>query len=184
MSRTHRLLAVLLVLLPVAASAGPFYPPTASGVTKLSTNGTIVGTGADTTEDALMQYTIPAGTLVNVGDRVHIYAAGKQGATTDTKSLRVRLGSCSAGTLIVGQNTASAAAVGWVADIVILKTGSNTQSYGATTQFAGTQGVSGGSGTLTQTDTAGILVCFTGQNSTTATLNSVQQQIMTVDYMF
>jgi hypothetical protein len=152
----------------------------AGTVQPLYSNGTVVGNGADTTEDTLMSFTIAASQLVNVGDRIHIYASGKFGATgtSDAKAPRLKVG----GTTVSVPNTTGTAAGAWTIDAVVMKTGSSTQSYGALA--TGTAGANGtGSGTLALTDTNTIAVLVTGQDSTNANANAVTCQIFSVDYI-
>lgn len=178
-----------LLLIPTISwadwwSNGPVGSSITSGTTKLSVQGTIVGNGADTTEDTLMTYTIPAQQLKNVGDRIHIVGAGLYAATTDNKIVRVRVGGCS-GNIIANPTVAATTAIRWYTDIWIAKTGSNTQTWGAGYMWSsGSNSSTAYAGTLTLTDTNSIQICVTGQNTTSSAANSIQQQYMSVDYVY
>ena len=155
---------------------------TVSGLREtLYTNGTAVGNGSDTTEDTLMSYTIPANTLANVGDRIEIKVACKLAANTDTKTFRVRIGTVSGTTLTSMQGTTTNHTA-CASSIWIMKTGSSTQAYGS----LGSTNLNSSYdyvGTLALTDTAGITLYVTGQDSTAATSNAVQAQLFLVDFV-
>jgi len=146
-------------------------------VNKLYTSGTVVGNGADTTEDTLYTFTLAAGQLAVVGDIIRIKVGGGLAATTDNKTLRVKLGG-----QIVGSLAATGAAqTAWYCEASIIKTGTNTQSY--ISSFILTAGnANPRSGTLTLTDTGTLVVAVTGQNNTTAAANSITAQAITVEY--
>ena len=147
----------------------------------LYTNGTLVGNGADTTEDTLMTYTIPANTLANVGDRIEIKASARMSAITDVRYYRIRIGGCS-GTIIALLTSASASMTAVSATAWVLKTGSNAQSYGSLTGGT-TQTTNAYAGTASLTDTSTIQICVTGQDATAATANVVQAQMLLVDFI-
>src|SRR6185369_2057528 len=76
-----------------------YYNPTTStyvassgGARMINTPVASVGNGADTTEDTLQTFSIPAATLRTVGDRLRIVAGGTYGATTDSKTVKVKIG--------------------------------------------------------------------------------------------
>ena len=146
-------------------------------INKLYTSGTVAGNGADTTEDTLYTFTLAAGQLAVVGDIIRIKVGGGLAATTDNKTLRVKLGG-----QIVGSLAATGAAqTAWYCEASIIKTGTNTQSY--ISSFILTAGnANPRSGTLTLTDTGTLVVAVTGQNNTTAAANSITAQAITVEY--
>lgn len=168
------LLAFLLLPMQVSAqsiSAG------SSGLTNLFNTSASVGNGADTTEDTLQTFVVPAGQLANVGDRLVIELGGTLGATTDNKTVRVKLnGGASIGTITVS----AAAQVFWVSHIVVMKTGASTQS---TIALAGASNIVAAlNGLQTVTDTATITITVTGQNITNSVAGSIVCRYMTVDY--
>lgn len=150
----------------------------AAGLHRLFITGTSVGNGADLTEDTLQSFTIPANTLANVGDTIHIYAAGTLGATTDSKTPRIKVG----GTNLVVATTAASTLTKWYASVIIMKTGTNTQTYMTTT--SGNTAVLAGitNGTLTLTDSATIALLVTGQNTTNSVAGSVTCQMLVVNF--
>src|SRR5215472_6217045 len=152
----------------------------AHGITPLYSTFSSVGNGADTTEDTLQTYVVPASTLVNVGDRFRIELFGTLAASADTKTIRVRL---NAGTAIATYAASAAGQTTWALWVSIAKTGPNAQS--ATGQSLGSSNSSNANGTTTSiTDTSPITITVTGQNSTTATAGSLTCRYMTVDYLY
>jgi hypothetical protein len=181
-ARKHWLLLATGLLGPVAAPAlawGQVPTPFAALITFPFVNGAVSGNGADLTEDLLTncQYTLPAGTLANIGDSIHIIAGGGFAASTDTKQARVYFGSA-----VPGQETgAIVAATSWYTDVWVTKTGSSAQSYIASNIRNGAQPAPI-TNTTTQTDTNTILLKVTGQNSTNSVLNSITCQFMAVEF--
>jgi hypothetical protein len=139
----------------------------------LSANTTVSGNGADLTEDQLTNcnYTIPANTLVNTGDGIRAQVYGNFAATTDNKTARLHIGGAAG--VIVGLVTTTSSGVGsWMMDVTILKSGSNTQVYGAA---AGANGLTGlpRVGSTGVTDTSNIAMVVTGQNTTNMVASSI-----------
>lgn len=138
-----------------------------------------VGNGADTTEDTLQTLTIPAATLVNIGDRIRIVAGGTYGATTDSKTVKVKIGAA----VIFATLTASiATAVSWRTTIDVVKTGANTQ-FGTSSStshqvVAQSQNVTG-----VMNDTGTLAVVVTGQNNTNSVAGSVVCNYLSVEYL-
>lgn len=149
----------------------------AAGLHRLFITGTSVGNGADLTEDTLQSFTIPANTLANVGDVIHIYAAGTFGGTTDNKSVRIKFG----GNNIDLPSTSTASVTKWWAEVIVMKTGTNTQTYmstaGSSASIPGTT-----TGTLTLTDSSTIALLVTGMNSTNSVAGSVTCQMLVVNF--
>ncbi|MBV9984493.1 hypothetical protein [Bradyrhizobium sp.] len=120
---------------------------------------TPTGTGADTTEDILQTFSLPANTLDAVGRRIRITAYGTFGADANSKTVRVYFG-----TVAYNSGALTGNGVGWAITLDVWKTGSNTQGYGTSGLYYGASIVSAGAGTLSQTDTAAITIKVTGQN--------------------
>lgn len=176
-----KLIILLFALfLPAYVYAQPIVSSAPATIAPLFTTGVVVGNGADTTEDTLDTYTLPAGIFQNVGDRIVINAAGSFAASTDTKVVRIRWGGGS-GTVTVTPTGNTTGQVRWWATVTILKTGSNTQSYGSGANVLNSSNSGTSSGTATATDTNTIGIVLTGQNSTSATANSITCQTFTVD---
>jgi hypothetical protein len=175
------LVSIFGAFLAASASAQVVSGGGPSGFLTLFTNGASSGNGADLTEDTLTtcsSYTLPAGQLANVGDVIRIFAGGTLGASTDSKTVRVKIGSSTVGIII----SAAVGGTQWSSDIYIMKTGSNTQSSGGYT-MANNQGVGISSFALTFTDTATQLISVTGQNATNSVAGSVTCRMAIVQYL-
>jgi hypothetical protein len=183
---------------PTAATATPTYAPPATPTLSLMPNGGAVtvngrpvntsgvlyytgisvGNGADTTEDVLQTFVVPAGQLANIGDRLVVEIAGLVTGSTDNKVVRVRAnGAVGMGSIII----TLAANTQWTGRIVLMKTGSNTQNGTATLGSATL--LSAQSFGITLPDTAAITLTVTGQNNTNSVANSITCRYMTVDYV-
>lgn len=185
------LAAFMFLASPAMAQWGPYGPGDASSLSRnssgvatiLCSTGASVGNGADTTEDIMQTCTVPAAQLANTGDRLHIVAAGTLGATTDTKSVKVRLGGI-AGNIGANLIATITGSTSWSVDLWVLKTGSNTQTviYNGAVASASSP-ASARSSTTTLTDTNTISIVVTGQNSTNSVAGSVTCQTLLVDYI-
>lgn len=151
----------------------------------LYVSSTTVGNTAATTEDDLMTYTLPAGTLSANGMVVRVTAWGQlTTGTADSQLVKGYFG----GVQVVGRSTASATVTNaaWRAEFEIIRTGSATEMGGSTyifhpvagdTIFAATTPV----GTLTADTTGAIVIKFTGQRLVSSVADSVQQNFMLVE---
>jgi hypothetical protein len=117
-------------------------------------------TTAVTTQEDLMSYTIPGGTL-KPGKRVRIKAYGTLGANTNGKTVRIYFGSSSIG----GIATPNANGTDWSVDAEVEILGITSQEYikngminGVTPQI--------GRGTVTENINNSIIAKVQGQNST------------------
>lgn len=174
-----KLLLVLLLLASVSASAQTVSPGPRGPQNIFSyQSGTGTGNGADLTEDTLQSFTLPAGQLLNVGDRIHVTAGGTLGATTDTKVIRLKLGSSGS---VCGIQSTTAGQTAWAMICDIIKTSSNNQLISGLTM--NTNAAAGTNVTLNQTDTGTLALVITGQNSTNSVLNSLVLRNMIVDYI-
>lgn len=171
-----RFLALFLLL--SFSAFGQVITPPATKYVVLGTITASVGNGADLTEDTLQTFQVPAGQLANVGDRLHIVAGGTFGATTDSKTARVKFGSSSAIGAITGS---TAGQTTWAITVDIVKSGSSTQSVSAFAMH--TNGSSGNNVTLNQTDTNQLAVTVTGQNATNSVAGSITCRYLTVDFI-
>ena len=121
-----------------------------------------VGNGADTTEDTLFTYTLPANALAAVGNEIDILAWGTVAATSATKTVKVYFG-----TSIVPSAVYTTTQTGtWAISLTVFKQAASVQialaeidAIGATTARA----VSDLNGS--ETDTAAITIKVTGQSS-------------------
>jgi hypothetical protein len=178
---------LLLALLPLAAVASAQPLPSggglgaSSGVATLFTygNNTGVGNGADTTEDTLLTYNIPAGTLKANGDRLRIFVNGFFAASTDAKSARLRLNGSGLAQTVSGS---TASTTTWTIYMEVQRSGSSQQQEAAYSLVNnGPIVVNSGPGTMT--DTAAIVLTVTGQNTTTATANTAVVRYVAVEYL-
>lgn len=162
--------------LPTAPTLQPYFNGCPqSGVTPC-------GNGADLTEDTLgasgatpFTFTIPANTLLNVGDTITIRIGGTFIGSTDNKTAKVRFGSIAFST-----STTTATITKWAAQIFVTKTGPSTQSYMAIWNLPSAAAAGTTTGITAQTDTAGIVVNATGQNITNSVANSIAGQYMSI----
>lgn len=153
-----------------------------TGQRKLYLTGASVGNGADTTEDLLQSFTIPANTLGAVGDTIHVVAGGSFAASTDSKTANIRFGGISGN--LLGTCTGSAAGtVSWYLEAWITKTGTTAQSFSTvgTVINATTGGTKSGTTVLDETNTIQLVV--TGKNATNSVANSVTCQFMFVELL-
>lgn len=161
-------------------AVGNSTPPSAGGIST-NPNGNIfsffgaAGNGADTTEDTLATFSLPANSLDAVGRIVHIYAFGTFANNTNTKHAKVYFGSevLSAAT---GNN------VSWSLEMWVGKSASNVQKISGQpisgTTHGGVQNQAGA-----ETDSAAITIKCTGQDSTSATANAIVLNGMFVEFM-
>lgn len=169
--------AAIALLIGMGSAHAQSVTASSGGFSRLYSNGTSVGNGADTTRDVMMSYTLAAGQLANAGDVIHIRAGGTLAASTDQKVVSLVVG----GTVIAQDNSAATGGTTWSMDVTLIKTGSNAQSYiSAMTVKSGI--VAPTSGTLTLTDTGTIAIQVAGQNQTNSVAGSITVQVLTVDY--
>jgi hypothetical protein len=144
---------------------------TGGGDARLSTQLSVagVGNGADTTEDTLFTYSLPANTLANVGQEVDIEAWGSVAASSATKTVRVYFG---ASVITLAYTTTQTG--NWRARLRVVKQAASVQlvlgeadALGATTTRVLANITTGA-----DTDTNAIVIKVTGQSSV-ATANLI-----------
>lgn len=135
----------------------------------VASTGVTFATGVET-QIPSCSYTVPAGTLANVKDKIRWWAAGTNTASTDTKTITARWGA-TAGTGTSGNNVgvttqATASGLIWVMTGYITKINSTTQRVSATgsTQLTGNSAAAL-SGISTLADTNANLFVITGKSS-------------------
>jgi hypothetical protein len=170
------LAAALIVTLAVGPATAQTVTSTPSRVQLIFSGSTLQGNGADTTEDALAAYTGTV-SLVNVGDAIHFTGRGVSAGTTDTKSIRVKLG----GTTTCTATNGAASNTTWLLDCWIIKTGSSTQALWYFNNNA-TNNVAQNGTTAAVNDASPLTLSLTAQNATTATANSIQIQSAVAHY--
>ena len=137
-----------------------------------------IGNGADTTEDTLQTYVIPANTLRNIGDLLRIRAGGQLGATTDTKIVRIKIN----GNLMMQCSGATAGGNVYTLETTLQKTAPNVQASTGIGLVPGAA-IAGTSNAPTITDTAPMTLTITGQNTTNAVAGSITCRFLTVEYV-
>lgn len=149
-----------------------------ASVQVLETNVTPVGTGADTTEDNLMTYSLPANTLSTNGMGVRVTALGVGVNTADATTVRAYFGSTLLGTLVLTASQVNS----WRAEFEVFRTGAATQVTGCTISNGGTaQASQTTANTASATLSGAVTLKFTGQRASSSVANSVQQLYMLVE---
>lgn len=152
------------------------------------------GNGADTTDDVLFTYALPASALDIAGRQVTITAAGKFAATANNKRVKLWWGTTTqtvgaavaGGTLIADSGVVTTNNGGWTASVQVSKygaAGSNTQIATNAQVVAGTSHL----GTavpvaLTAAENGVINITVTGSSSTTGAANDVLGQLLDIAF--
>lgn len=137
-----------------------------------------VGNGADTTDDTLFSYTLPASSLDANGRSVEISAFGKFANNGNNKAVKLWFGS----SLIFTSGVQTVANVGWWGRLTVTRTGAGAQiGWGA-----------GGAGTVvfsvpvpligTETSSGAIVIKVTGASTTTGAAGDVVGNGLAVIY--
>lgn len=173
-----RLWICLGLLFPISSALAQPIPASGFGRQVLYTTGTSVGNGADTSADTLQTFSIPANTLVNVGDIIHVVAGGTFASSTDNKTAAIKFGATFQDTI----TATTTSAVRWYGEVWFTKTGTNTQSYMALgAQVANTSGTN--AATTGLAEGSPIVLTVVGQNNTAAVANSITCQMLMVEYI-
>lgn len=138
----------------------------------LSVNTTSTGTGADTTEDVLLSYSLPAKSLSANGKGLKIRAWGVTGANTENKTMKLYFGS-----EVVATATAATNNKNWFLELEVFRTGSSTQVVFGQGQVD-TTNVTPYVTTGAETDTATITIKVTGQSGTATADNIVAKGLI------
>ena len=138
----------------------------------LFTSGVSVGNGADLTEDIIKTFSVPGNTLLNIGDKLHIVAAGAFAASTDAKTARIRFGGIS-GTILNAASGNAAGQTSWTAEAWITITSVGNFAFAGMGVTVGAPTGGGASGTAALDLTAAQTLAVTGQNATTSTAGSI-----------
>lgn len=150
----------------------------ASRIKKLTTNVTPVGTGADTTEDDLMTYALPAATLAVNGQGVRVTAGGLGITTADVTTLRAYFGA----TLVVSKVLTASQNNAWRVVFEVFRTGATAQIAAGTIDNGGTVGsTETGLAIPSETLSGAVTLKLTGQRASTSQANSITQFYMTVE---
>ena len=128
---------------------------------------TSTGTGADTTEDTLQTFSLPANTLVGYGQTLRIRAFGTCAANTNTKLFKLYFGSEVIATPAGATNNKN-----WMLELLVTRTGSKTQIVHGT-GIVDTTAVTPYFATGAEDDTAAITIKCTGTNGTASAGDAV-----------
>lgn len=152
------------------------------------------GNGADTTDDVLFTYALPASALDVAGRQVTVMAAGKFAANGNNKRVKIWWGTTTqtvgsavaGGTLIADSGVVTTNAGGWTASVQVSKygvSGSNTQLATNAQVVAGATHLgTSAPATLTATESGVINITVTGASSTTGAANDVLGQLLDVAF--
>ncbi len=160
-----------------ATGTGIFLP---TGFPSIQTNGGGSGNGADTTDDTLFAYTMPAHSLDQQNRGIIIEAWGDLAANGNNKTVKLWLGTATICTTGIIATTGG----GWWLRAVAIKDGAGNNQACTSFGVVGAAVVPGASLNLTsQTDTAPIILKVTGASPTSGAANDVLGYGMTVQFM-
>ena len=142
----------------------------------LYANFTSTGNTADTTEDTLLSFSLPAKALSAANKGVRIRAWGTTAANADNKTVRLYFGS-----EVIASPTAATNAKGWNLELDVFKTGSNTQVVFGSGQVDVTP-ITILQTTGAETDTGTITIKVTGQAGT-ANANDIVAKGLVIEYL-
>lgn len=127
----------------------------------LYTTTATASTGTGTTEQTLATYSLPANTL-NVGTKLRIKASFSAAANTDNKTFK-----CYFGASVITSGVLTTNGKNGSCEVIVTKTGASTQIvYG--NMLVDTTAITGYKNAGTDTDTAAIVIKFTGTDGTSA----------------
>jgi hypothetical protein len=149
-----------ITLAKIQSNFNELYGATSYNSKQFSVAG--AGNGADTTEDTLFTYSLPANALASVGQSVSISAWGSVAATSATKTIRVYFGA-----QVVSLPYTTTQTGAWRVAMQVYKQAANVQliitevdALGATTTRTISNITNGA-----EVDTAAIVIKVTGQSS-------------------
>lgn len=140
----------------------------------LSANFTSTGNTADTTEDTLLSFSLPAKTLSTANKGLRIKAWGHCATNADNKTMKLYFGS-----EVITTPTAATSNKNWNLELEVYKTGSSTQVVFGTGLVDVTP-VTPLVTTGAETDTTAITIKVTGQAGT-ANANDVIAKGLTIE---
>jgi hypothetical protein len=149
----------------------------------LSSQGSLAGVGnlADTTDDVLFTYTLPANALDKAGRAITVTAYGKYAANANNKTVKLWFGA----TTIATTGVQAANGTGWQLQADVTKLG----VVGANTQIAQGQNMVGAAHggvnvpvTPTEVESGAIVIKVTGASGTTGAANDVLGQFFQVNW--
>lgn len=141
-------------------------------------NSSVVGSGADTTEDNLMTYSLPANSLAANNKGLRITAWGDGVSTADVTTVRCYFGA----TVVVSKVLTASQANTWKAVFEVIRTGATTQIATGVLNNGGTAASSVQSNASPgETLSGAVTIKCTGQRATSSVANSVRQLGMIVE---
>lgn len=168
------------------ANAGVLIPTSTSQVSEVKVGGlvtsdtTVNGSGADTTEDTLTQFSFPASSLLVNGRGLRVTAWGDGVSTTDATTIKCYFGATVVATKVLTISQANT----WRASMEIVRTGAATQVATGTVMNGGTVG------SITQSNTSpgatltgAVVIKCTGQRTITSSANSLRQLGLIVEFI-
>lgn len=146
----------------------------------LAKNITTVGSGADTTEDNLMTYSLPAATLGANAQGIRVTAWGDGANTADVTTIKGYFGATAVVTKVLTASQANT----WWAEFEVFRTGATAQTASGTIQNGGTANSAAQTNAAPgETLSGAVTVKFTGQRATSSVANSLRQLGMTVELL-
>lgn len=139
------------------------------------------GTGADTTEDTLMTYSLPASSLsVNSqGFRVTAWGDNNSISTTDVMTVRCYFGA----TVVLSRVLTASQANTWYANYTVMRTGASAQvATGFLLQNGTAQAWVQSNSSPAETLSGAVTIKCTGQRATSSVANSIRQFGMQVEF--
>lgn len=136
---------------------------------------TAAGNGADTSEDTLYTYTLPANTLKNPGQTLHIHCWGATAANGDNKTMKLYFGAS-----VVPTPTAATNNKGWDMWLHVTRTGSTTSQVVIGTGLVDTTSVTPYNNAGTDDMTTALTIKCTG-TAGTGNANDIAGKGMTVE---
>jgi hypothetical protein len=141
-----------------------------------------VGNGADTTDDVLFTYTMPANAFDQAGRGVAVTGYGKLAANGNNKRVKIFFGA----TVVADSGVVTGNAVGWQLSADVFKVGaagSNTQTAQGQSIVGTTHGGVNVPPAPTETESGAIVIKVTGASPTTGAANDVLGNFFQVNFM-
>lgn len=135
------------------------------------------GNGADTTEDTLYTFSLPASSLSRTGQGVRVRARGTFAANGDNKTVRLYFGS----SVVLSSGTLTSNNLAWESELWVAKNGASTQLASGEFLVPGADDIQlNGAGT--ETDTGAITIKLTGQAGS-ANANDIVCNMFSVEFL-
>ena len=136
-----------------------------------------VGNAADTTDDVLFTYSLPASSLNAAGRTIRVSCFGGTAANGNNKTVKLWFGSEVVSSGVVTSNNKN-----WSASLLIGRTGTSTQMVNGN-MLVDTTPITGYVAAGAETETAAITIKCTGASGTTGAANDVLGKGMTVEFL-